>query len=418
MLVLPKKKEYLLMFLKYIKRHAAAIAISIACLVGVSIEPHYIEATFLMLLTVVAWIINSGLVMLREENEKRSAVSAVGINQVGEGMQALSQELHAASSEHVDSMQEELGQIKTIIADSVNLLGGSFRNIEQLSCEERNMMTTMMERMSSVISGKDGVKRDIQSVIHEASQVLAYLIQIIVETGKNCAQLVEVFDDISVKTDVIFDLLGDIDAIADQTNLLALNASIEAARAGDTGRGFAVVANEVRSLSLRSNEFSRQILTHINNARGTIEDARHIVEIIASKDIDKAVSTKGNIDEMLSELVSINDKMSSGLGNITSYNEQISENVATAVRSLQFEDIVRQLAMHIQTTINEMEGMLGGVCRDLAGMNEDGTCTGRDFSIKMQGIGARLSESRKRMRDMMHRPVQQDSMGVGSVELF
>ena len=170
--------------------------------------------------------------------------------------------------------------------------------------------------------------------------------------------------------------------------------------------------------AILSNEFSRQILTHINNARGTIEDARHIVEIIASKDIDKAVSTKRNIDEMLSELVSINDKMSSGLGNITSYNEQISENVATAVRSLQFEDIVRQLAMHIQTTINEMEGMLGGVCRDLAGMNEDGTCTGRDFSIKMQGIGARLSESRKRMRDMMHRPVQQDSMGVGSVELF
>lgn len=66
--------------------------------------------------------------------------------------------------------------------------------------------------------------------------------------------------------------------IAKQTNLLGLNAAIESARAGEYGKGFNVVANEVRKLSLDSEQSLKQINETLDYIKSTITEISQGVE--------------------------------------------------------------------------------------------------------------------------------------------
>lgn len=85
-----------------------------------------------------------------------------------------------------------------------------------------------------------------------------------------------------VEISSVVDLIA---AIAQQTNLLALNATVEAARSGEAGRGFAVVALEIKSLSGRISNATKEISGKIEaiedrtremvDAMGTIDSSIH-----------------------------------------------------------------------------------------------------------------------------------------------
>jgi len=81
---------------------------------------------------------------------------------------------------------------------------------------------------------------------------------------------VDAVSDLNEKSQQIGDVIGVIKGISNQTNLLALNASIEASRAGEAGRGFEVVANEIRVLSVRTEEATMTIKKLIEDIQQSV----------------------------------------------------------------------------------------------------------------------------------------------------
>ena len=335
----------------------------------------------------------------------------------------------AAAAQAMDEAGERLGttlsdvdggllQVRQLIADAVAGLSGSFNGLNSQSAAQRELTMSMLDGARGMIGGADDSGRGMELFISETSSVLSYFVDQVVDMSKGSVEVVNKIDEIAAQMESIYQLQSGIRKIADQTNLLALNASIEAARAGEAGRGFAVVAEEVRKLAFDSNVFSGKIADQIAETRTAIGEANEIVGRVASKDMSHAIAAKGKLDHMLGDLGEFNGRLNSALDQMSELACAIEENVAAAVRGLQFEDISRQLVEH-------MAGQLGGV----RALQEQCIRVGTRVQLRQVGAdtdsGAGLSADIEQLRRLtadtapkFSTPVQQNSMDEGDVELF
>lgn len=119
--------------------------------------------------------------------------------------------------------------------------------------------------------------------------------------------LVDSIKKVKSYTKEINELIKLVDTIANQTNLLALNASIEAARAGESGAGFAVVANEVKKLSIQTQDYSSEIKKGIENINDCVQTADRLSNI--------NTTTLGENKDIVEEIVLAFEQISSDIEN-------------------------------------------------------------------------------------------------------
>ena len=327
-------------------------------------------------------------------------------------------EVHEVIRREMNPVQDDLGQVRSIISDAVSELTNSFTVLIESSQTQQELMNVLLVNMKGgEVGGNEQIT--IQEFAEESARIMDAFVAMVKTVNAQSLDTVGRIEEISERLGGIFALLDGVRAIAEQTNLLALNAAIEAARAGAAGRGFAVVADEVRRLSQHSKQFSEQIRGQVELAKSTISGARDLAAKMAAQDLGSLLESKERIDRMLVQLRLLDDSLATGVSDIANIGMEIRTQAGIAVRSLQFEDIARQTTEHAHGRIRKLEGLVDDVENGLTSLAETA-----HFECPAELVTA-VANFREKIRvsleevheDALHKPAQQ-TVVAGEVDLF
>ncbi len=208
----------------------------------------------------------------------------------------------AALAESSDRFDESVGAnlenaARTIV--EIKKMADDLAGIAASTQEKCVTVATATEQASAnvetVASASEELNASIQEIARQvqgAATLSNEAVAVSESSNQELSKLEEASANIGEVTKIIVD-------IASQTNLLALNATIEAARAGEAGKGFAVVANEVKSLSNRTEQATKEIEDQISEIRSATVGSIEAIKVIADKinQINESISAVATASE-------------------------------------------------------------------------------------------------------------------------
>lgn len=299
-----------------------------------------------------------------------------------------------------------LEKIRLVVADAVAGLSDAFAGMYEDTNAQRELIDEMLAALQR--DGGNGDHVTLDTFVRDTAALLTQFVSLTGDARRQSLEMAERVDELSTQLTGTVALLQDIRAIADRTRLVALNATIEASRAGEFGAGFAVVAAEVRQLSVSSNTFNEQIRSQIEHTRSAMEQARDLVHATADRDHAVLEQGRADLDRMSDQVRALDAMLHERAGRAAQVADRLSVTTSTAVRSLQFEDIVRQIAEHAEARLAQVVAVL-----ELSGQRNGGGTAAHE------GRHERLDDAAQQVLDSVAgRPAEQQDVAAGEIELF
>ena len=218
------------------------------------------------------------------------------------------------SIDKLSNMVDEIRNASTNVFDSSREIA---EGNNELSHRTESQASSLEETASAMEELTSTVQQNSENAT-EANKLANDVMEKATNGGLVVQNAITAMSDINKSSNKIADIISVIDEIAFQTNLLALNAAVEAARAGEQGRGFAVVADEVRTLSLRTQESTLEIQSIVEKLQSGAEN----VVAVMNQGAEKAV----NASQMSTEVGEVLNRINKEVHTI----EEMNQHIATA----------------------------------------------------------------------------------------